>query len=94
MINKKEIRDKSLVAVLQHLGYACEKNLNGSFQLHASDSDFASAYQKFSVQYRPVFKRLRRLERKPKMSNQLLFAVGASHSENMIVLHPQGVTST
>ncbi len=90
MIDKKQVRDKALVAVMQHLGFACELNRNGSFEVHASDVDFSAAYQKFSVHYRPVFLRLRRLERKPKVSNQLMNSIGASHSENLVVSCPQG----
>lgn len=89
MIDKKQVRDKALVAVMQHLGFACELNRNGSFEVHASDVEFSSAYQKFSVHYRPVFLRLRRLERKPKVSNQLMNSIGASHSENLVVCTPK-----
>lgn len=63
MINKNKIHDIDLVAVIQHNGHNYEINTDGSFRICISDEEFKKTLLVFNNNYRPVFKRIKRLRK-------------------------------
>jgi hypothetical protein len=88
MIKKNEIRDVALVAVIQHFGYSCVKNSNGSFTAHVSDDQFGRIFATYRVNYRPVISRLRRLE--TKLPDPLAKVKGVPRDENPVSQRSKG----
>ncbi len=90
MIDKTQIRDHAFVAMLQHNGYACERNPDGSYTVRASDAEFAGLYRKFRLEFQPVLLRLRRLRPKPDLHHSTRHASSAPQGGNLVVPCPQG----
>lgn len=61
MIDKDEVWDVALIAVIQHHGFSCEQNADGSFRARLSNEDFERIRMIYRVDYRPVLSRIRRL---------------------------------
>lgn len=62
MIDKKRIWDKALIAVIQHAGFSCERNEEGSFTARISDEEFQKLLISYRKNYQPVLSKLRRLQ--------------------------------
>ncbi|MFC4788351.1 MULTISPECIES: hypothetical protein [Giesbergeria] len=61
MIDKNNIKDTALVAVMQHHGYPYERNQDGSFRICIPDDQFSILLNRYRLEYRPILQRIKRL---------------------------------
>lgn len=70
MIDKNAVRDLGLVALVQHNGYVCDRNTDGSYKLRVPDPQFSALHEKYRLHYRPILTRIERLRPMPNLQNQ------------------------
>ena len=62
MIDKKNIKDIALVALMQYHGFAHEKQKDGSFRICISDKEFTAILKRYQLELRPILQRIKRLQ--------------------------------
>ena len=63
MIDKNNIKDTALVAVMQHHGFSHSVNPDGSYRVRVADDEFEQLLAIYRLQYRPVLLRIKRLRK-------------------------------
>jgi len=63
MIDKNCTFDIAIVAFMQHHGYSCQQNTDGSYKIRISDADFLALCQRYRVDYHPILQKITRLQK-------------------------------